>query len=98
MTKGVLEVEVVYATPERQACYALRLNSGATLADAIRACGVLEDFPEIADLARNRVGIHGVLVKGAQVLRDGDRVEIYRPLSADPKDARRARVKRKQAR
>jgi len=97
MSKGVLEVEVVYATPQRQARYALRVNSGATLADAIRACGVLEDFPEI-DLARNRVGIHGALAKGAQVLRDGDRVEIYRPLSADPKEARRARVKRRKAR
>lgn len=95
--RGVLEVEVVYATPERQACYALRMNSGATLVDAIHACGVLEDFPEI-DLARNRVGIHGALAKGAQVLRDGDRVEIYRPLSADPKEARRARVKRRKTR
>lgn len=97
MTKGVVEVEVVYATPERQARYPLRMNSGTTLVDAIRACGVLEDFPEI-DLARNRVGIFGTAAKRAQVLRDGDRVEIYRPLSADPKEARRARVKRRQTR
>lgn len=94
MTADALEVEVVYATPERQACYALRVKPGTTLFEAIRASGVLQDFPEI-DLARNRVGIYGTAAKGAQALRDGDRVEIYRPLSADPKEARRARVKRR---
>jgi len=91
MSANLLEVEVVYATPERQARYALRVEQGATVADAIRASGVLEVFPEI-DFARNRVGIHGNLTRSAQVLQDGDRVEIYRPLSADPKEARRRRT------
>ena len=96
MSDALLEVEVVYATPGRQARYVLHVKEGATLSDAIRASGVLEAFPEI-DLARNRVGIHGTLAKGAQVLREGDRVEIYRPLSVDPKEARRARAARRRA-
>jgi len=96
MSDELLEVEVVYATPERQARYVLRVKDGATLAHAIRASGILEAFPEI-DLARNRVGIYGTLTKSARVLRDGDRIEIYRPLSADPKEARRARATRRRA-
>ena len=84
-------VEVVYATPSRQARYPLRIAPGATVDDAIRASGVLEAFPEI-DLARNRVGVFGRLVRPDQALRDGDRVEIYRPLTADPKEARRKRA------
>lgn len=92
MTDALIEVEVVYATSERQARYALRMKPGATLDEAIRASGVLQAFPEI-DLARNRVGIFGSLAKGTQVLRSGDRIEIYRPLGADPKDARRKRAR-----
>jgi uncharacterized protein len=91
MTRGGLSVEVVYATPERQVRYVLRVEEGATVSDAIRDSGVLEAFPEV-DFARNRVGIYGRLAHLAQLLRDGDRVEIYRPLSADPKEARRKRV------
>lgn len=91
MSATLLEVEVVYATPGRQARYALRVEEGTTLADAIRASGVLEAFPEI-DFAHNRVGIFGMLAKSSDVLRDGDRIEIYRPLSADPKEARRERA------
>jgi len=93
MSAAQLEVEVVYATAERQARYALRVAQGATVLDAIRASGVLEAFPEI-DLARNRVGVHGSLTGPAQLLQDGDRVEIYRPLSADPREARRTRAAR----
>jgi uncharacterized protein len=96
MSAEGLRVEVVYAAPERQTCYALRVGEGASVADAIRESGVLEAFPEI-DLARNRVGIHGKLVRPDQLLRDGDRIEIYRPLSADPKEARRKRVTRRRA-
>lgn len=94
---AVLAVEVVYATPSRQARYPLRVAPGATVDDAIRASGVLADFPEI-DLARNRVGVFGRLARPGQPLRDGDRVEIYRPLTADPKAARRLRAARRVAR
>jgi len=94
---AVLKVEVVYATPSRQARYPLRVAPGATIDDAIRASGVLADFPEI-DLARNRVGVFGRFARPGQPLRNGDRVEIYRPLTADPKEARRRRAARRVAR
>ena len=94
--RGALAIEVVYATPQRQACYALRVRPGATAGDAIRASGVLEAFPEI-DLGRNRIGVFGRLARLDQPLREGDRVEIYRPLSADAKEARRTRAARRAA-
>jgi putative ubiquitin-RnfH superfamily antitoxin RatB of RatAB toxin-antitoxin module len=94
MSAQDLCVEVVYAAPERQKRYALQVRDGATVSDAIRGSGILEAFPDI-DLARNRVGIYGKLVRPDQRLRDGDRVEIYRPLSADPKEARHKRVTRR---
>jgi putative ubiquitin-RnfH superfamily antitoxin RatB of RatAB toxin-antitoxin module len=94
MSVDVLHIEVAYAGLRRQACYALSVEQGTTVADAIRISGVLRAFSEI-DLARQRVGVHGKLVGLGQVLRDGDRVEIYRPLSADPKEARRKRAVRR---
>ena len=69
----------------------LRLPSGSTVGDAIRACGLLAQRNEI-DMNRNRVGIFGRLVQLDSPLRDGDRVEIYRPLNADPKEVRRRRA------
>lgn len=94
MSADVLHVEVIYAGLRRQARYALSVERGTTVAEAIRRSGVLEAFSEI-DLARQRVGVHGKLAQLAHVLRDGDRVEIYRPLSADPKEARRTRAARR---
>jgi len=88
-----LRIEVIYAGPAGVIRRELRLNPGCTAGDALRASGVLESCPEI-DLARNRVGIFGRLATPDAPLRDGDRVEIYRPLIADPKDARRSRAKR----
>jgi uncharacterized protein len=92
-----MRVEVAYASPERQALRALELPEGASVADAVRASGLAEDFPEI-DLKVNRVAIYGRRVRPEAVLREGDRVEILRPLRADPKDLRRARAKRGSAR
>jgi putative ubiquitin-RnfH superfamily antitoxin RatB of RatAB toxin-antitoxin module len=87
----VLKIEVVYARPGRQARYVLELPDGATVGEAIARSGALADFPEI-DLRRNRVGIYGRLVPLAARVDDGDRVEILRPLVADPRAApRRAR-------
>ncbi|NJN39715.1 MAG: RnfH family protein [Gammaproteobacteria bacterium] len=97
MSTEPLRVEVVYASSARQARYELRLEQGATVADAIRLSGVCLAFPEI-DLARNRIGIHGALSSATRPLRDGDRVEIYRPLGADPKEARRRRAATRKAR
>ncbi len=93
----MLRVEVVYATRERQARYAVELPDRATVRDAIEASGVCADFPEI-DLAANRVGIYGRLAPLEATLRDRDRVEILRPLVVDPKEARRRRAARGRAR
>lgn len=86
-----LNVEVVYALPAEQALLKVQLAEGATVEDAVRASGVLEAFPEI-DLAHNKVGIFSKLVKLDEPVRDRDRVEIYRPLIADPKEVRRKRA------
>lgn len=91
MNPANLNVEIVYALPAQQALMRVRLAEGATVEDAIRASGVLETFPEI-DLARNKVGIFSKLVKLDEPVRDRDRVEIYRPLIADPKEVRRKRA------
>lgn len=88
------KIEVAYATAGRQALYSLEVEAGVTVRDAIERSGVLDAFPEI-DLARNRVGIHGRLASLATRLGDGDRVEILRPLQADPKEARRERAARR---
>jgi putative ubiquitin-RnfH superfamily antitoxin RatB of RatAB toxin-antitoxin module len=84
----MLKVEVVYARPGRQARYAVELAEGATVGDAIARSGALAEFPEI-DLKRNRVGVYGRLVSLGARLGDGDRVEILRPLAADPRAPRR---------
>lgn len=91
MTPAEIHVEVAYALPDRQVLLNLQLAEGALVEDAIRASGVLDAFPEI-DLGRNKVGIFSKLVKLDEKLRDRDRVEIYRPLIADPKEVRRKRA------
>lgn len=86
-----IAVEITYALPAAQTLRKLELDAGATVEDVIRRSGLLEDFPEI-DLASNKVGIFSKLVKLDEVVRDRDRVEIYRPLIADPKEVRRKRA------
>lgn len=91
MSTAPINVEVVYALPDVQVLMQVRLAEGATVEAAIRASGVLEAFPEI-DLTQNKVGIFSKLVKLDEIVRDKDRVEIYRPLIADPKEVRRKRA------
>jgi uncharacterized protein len=91
MSRASIRVEVAYASRERQALRKLTLPEGSRVLDAVEASGLALDFPEI-DLAVNRVGIYGRRVRLDQPLRDLDRVEILRPLAADPKEARRARA------
>ena len=91
MSAAKLNVEVVYALPLQQVLLQVPLAAGATVEDAIRASGVLDAFPEI-DLAMNKVGIFSKQVKLNDAVRDKDRVEIYRPLIADPKEVRRKRA------
>ena len=89
-----MRVEVAYALPAEQAIVSLEVADGATAEAALRQSGLLERFPGI-DLEVNQVGVFGKLCGLSQVLRPGDRVEIYRPLIADPKQARRQRAARR---
>lgn len=83
-----LRVEVVYALPERQWLVALSLPLSATVREAVVASGLLQRLPDI-DLDELTLGVFGTVVAHDQALRDGDRVEIYRPLKIDPREARR---------
>ncbi len=78
-----MKVEVAYTTPSRQFAQSVELAEGATLADAIERCGVLKLFPTI-DLDGQKVGVHGKIKPLTAALGEGDRVEIYRPITADP--------------
>ena len=86
-----IKVEVSFARPDTQVIIPLKVEKGATIEDAICQSNIMETFPEI-DLAVNKVGIFGKLGKLENTLREGDRVEIYRKLIADPKEVRRKRA------
>ncbi|MBB1200588.1 RnfH family protein [Enterobacteriaceae bacterium 89] len=88
-----ISVEVVYALPEKQYLQKVSLEEGATVEQAIVASGLLKLRTDI-DLAKNKVGVWSRAVKLTDLLRDGDRVEIYRPLIADPKELRRQRAEK----
>lgn len=88
----LIEVEVAYARPDTQVLIALRVPPGTLVSDAIEQSGVLKDFPEIDLEGANKVGIFGKLTRLNTALQAGDRVEIYRELIADPREARRARA------
>ncbi|TDY02460.1 RnfH family protein [Thiohalophilus thiocyanatoxydans] len=90
-----LPVEVAYARPDMQEIIPLDVAPGTTVQQAIELSGILEQFPEI-DLAQNKVGIFGKITRGDTELRERDRVEIYRPLIADPKESRRRRAAKKE--
>jgi uncharacterized protein len=85
-----IKVEVAFATEKEQALVAVEGEPGLTVREAIGRSGVLKQFPQI-DLSVNKVGVFGKLAKLDQPLEPGDRVEIYRPLIADPKEARKKR-------
>lgn len=89
---ATLTVEVAYARPEAQSLRVVHLVAGASAADAVRASGLLETYPEIPwpDVA---LGVFSRKVGPEYRVEDGDRVEIYRPLTVDPKERRRARAK-----
>jgi putative ubiquitin-RnfH superfamily antitoxin RatB of RatAB toxin-antitoxin module len=85
------QIEVAYALPERQRVITLDFVAGLTAGEAVRASGICREFPELA--ARPLVlGVYGEVVADAHSLRPGDRVEIYRELAVDPRDARRLRA------
>lgn len=84
-------VEVAHALPQQQLILPLRVPLGTTAAQAVVQSGILDKFPHI-DLGQNKLGIFGKLIKNDTVLRERDRVEIYRELIADPKEVRRQRA------
>jgi Uncharacterized protein conserved in bacteria len=86
-------VEVVYALPEKQYLQKVSLEEGATVEQAVIASGLLKLRTDI-DLTKNKVGVWSRTVKLQDIVRDGDRVEIYRPLIADPKELRRQRAEK----
>lgn len=89
-----LRVEVVYAFAQTQDLVALELAQGAVARDAVEASGLLVRHAEL-DAARLRLGVFGRLIRPEQLLEDGDRVEILRPLAMDPREARRLRARRR---
>ncbi len=88
---GLIHVEVAYARPNRQRLVKLRVPAGTTVREAARLSGIRGEFPEI-DLDVNKLGVFGRKVPGSTPVNEGDRVEIYRPLRADPKEVRRRRA------
>ena len=88
---GSLSIEIAYALQQKQELVQLKLPAGSTVQQAIEASGLKQKHPEI-DLAKNKVGVFGKLSKLDTPLRDRDRVEIYRPLIADPKEVRKKRA------
>ncbi len=89
----LMSIEVAYATPEQQVIVMLNVPENTTVETAIKSSGLLARFPEI-DLSVTAVGIFGKLCELNQLLKTGDRVEIYRPLHNDPKEARRQRARK----
>ncbi|AKH70782.1 hypothetical protein IMCC21906_03143 [Spongiibacter sp. IMCC21906] len=98
MDNKTLHVEVAYALPDRQRIVALELNEACTVRDAARRAGLQNQFPEL-DIESADLGVFGKVVTKPeqQLVEDGDRVEIYRPLIADPKEVRKQRAARVKA-
>lgn len=89
-----IAIEVAYATPEKQKIINLTVPVNTTILQAIRQSGILEHFPEI-DLTRQNVGVFSKKRTLTDIVQAGERIEIYRPLTIDPKEARRAKAKKK---
>lgn len=86
-----ITVEVAYAGPDRQFTYRLNLPAGSTVMQAIEASGLSQAVPGLV-IDPSRLGVFSRKVAPNQVLNEGDRVEVYRPLTLDPKEARRRRA------
>lgn len=98
-SKDSIHVEVVYALPDRQKIIALNVPAGTSVREAALQSGMDQHFPDL-DLATVDLGVFGKVIAKAdkQVLQEGDRVEIYRPLIADPKEVRKQRAAKVKAR
>lgn len=93
MSSKVINIEVAYALPTKQTIVDVALKEGTTVQQAIEASNILEQFPDI-DLKATKVGVWSRVVKLNDTLIDGDRIEIYRPLIADPKEIRKRRAEK----
>ena len=91
MTNEQITIEIAYARPEEQFLEQLSVAADATIQAAIETSGLLQRCPEI-DLKVNKVGVFGKAAALTATLHEGDRIEIYRPLIADPKEARKKRA------
>lgn len=91
VANAMIRVEVAYARPDQQVIIPVELPTGATLEQAVIESRLLEQFPDL-DLQTAKVGVFGKLGKLSNPVRNGDRVEIYRPLIADPKAVRQQRA------
>ena len=91
----VIEVEVAYALPHKQKIYGLSVEEGVTALEAVKRSHLRDDFENV-DIETAKMGIFGQSVRSPEthVLQSGDRVEVYRPLIADPKAARRKRAEK----
>lgn len=86
-----INIEVVYALPAEQTLLKKSVPAGTTVMAGIQASGLLNKYPDL-DISAHKLGVFGKLSKADAVLREGDRIEIYRPLLADPKEVRRRRA------
>lgn len=87
-----MKIGVCYAEPDRQIWIRLEVHPGCSVQEAIEQSGILKRFPEF-DLTKQKVGIFGKIVSLDSPVRDGDRIELYRPIVADPKTVKRRRAK-----
>ena len=101
---ALIDIEVAYATPEKQRIAAMRVAVGCTAREAVLRSDMAAEFPEIdaenapLGIFGNALGVRGLAAAEAYELKQGDRIEIYRPLIADPKEVRKARAAEAQAR
>lgn len=86
-----MQIEVVFALPDRQVLEEVELADNATVGDVIRASGIARHFPDI-EFGQLQAGVWGKPVERSYTVRDGDRVELYRPLEMDPREARRLKA------
>jgi putative ubiquitin-RnfH superfamily antitoxin RatB of RatAB toxin-antitoxin module len=93
MTDQQISIEVAYALPDRQALLEVVIEQGTTVEQAIKASGIIKRFPQI-DLSKDKVGIWNRTCKLSDEPKKGDRIEVYRPLIADPKEVRRRRAEK----
>jgi len=88
MEKNTMRISITYAEPTSQRWFELEVADDSSAEQAINQSGILKQFPEI-DLKQNKIGIFGRVVKLEEPLREGDRLEIYRPITADPETVER---------